>query len=80
MAGKGVPLLKQGERFVRREVLSAMEVVARRNQGIIKVSEVQEVLRKRGWKISYNTLSRIVKEEIKGTGWRLYSDVRRRRR
>ena len=56
-----------------------MQTVAQRNWGVIKISEVKEVLNRRGWIIGYKTLSEIVKDEIKGTGWRLYSEERKRR-
>jgi len=51
-----------------------MEASARRNGGVVKIGEVGEYLRKRGWSINQKELASIVREEISGTGWRLFGD------
>lgn len=69
---KRVPLLKSGKRFAQGEILRTIDKVARKNKGVVKITEVYTELRKNGYSVNYSALSRLVKKEIQGTGYKLY--------
>ncbi len=77
---RGVRLLSFAKPFVEREVFTAMDDVSHHDLGVIKISDVHDKLRKRGWSISYDKVSEIVKREMPGTSWELYKDAQRRRK